>query len=119
MREMHEAGFRYQVQCAGPAVDEKYGERTARDEDGETYTVPADTTYEQWKEQQEAINGEGTVDTAREKIYNKAADQRQLKLYQQQLKNEPVLENLESFQEMKYSRPADYADLKSYYNFIR
>ena len=34
MREMHEAGFRYQVQCAGPAVDEKYGERIARDEDG-------------------------------------------------------------------------------------
>ena len=34
-----------------PAVDEKYGDQIARDENGENYTVPADTTYEQWKEQ--------------------------------------------------------------------
>ena len=32
MREMHEAGIRFL--CVGPAVDEKYGDRTARDEDG-------------------------------------------------------------------------------------
>ena len=62
MREMHEAGFRYQVQCAGPAADEKYGERIARDEDGETYTVPADTTYEQWKEQQADAKIESSIE---------------------------------------------------------
>ena len=45
-----------------PAVDEKYGERIARDENGETYTVPADTTYEQWKEQQ-SVAAEGTKQT--------------------------------------------------------
>lgn len=44
------------------------GERFARNiETGEAYKVPAETTYEQWKDLQEAKYGNGSVDTARKK----------------------------------------------------
>lgn len=38
--------------CTCPYFDDEFagGERVARDEDGKTYHVPADTTYKQWKE---------------------------------------------------------------------
>lgn len=48
------------------------GERWARDiENGKGYFVPSDMTYEEWKATQDAKYGEGAVDNARKKAYNK------------------------------------------------
>ncbi len=99
-----------------PYFDEDFGdieERTARDvKTGETYHVPADMTYEQWKELQDAKYGVGTVDKMRKMAYNKSADQEQFKKYKSLLgSNAP--QSLEEFQQIKYSD--DYISLKLQY----
>lgn len=60
--------------CRGttaPAIDEDIiGERAARDEDGEYYTVPSNTTYEQWKAQQDSNAAEKTATEAKKVVAN-------------------------------------------------
>ena len=43
--------------CTAPAVDEKIGERVAKDAGGTNYGVPADMTFEQWYEKY--VKGKG------------------------------------------------------------
>ncbi len=57
------------------------GKRAARDENGKTYYVPEDMTYREWKAQQDALHGAGTVDMERKKHYNRNVDSKQLKEY--------------------------------------
>lgn len=60
--------------CTAPYFEDMkdIGERWARDsETGKGYFVPSDMTYEEWKATQDAKYGEGAVDIARKKAYNK------------------------------------------------
>lgn len=55
---------------------EGIGERYARDvETGESFTVPKDMTYEQWKKLQDEKHGAGTVDIERKEAYNESVNQ--------------------------------------------
>lgn len=93
------------------------GERTARDvETGKTYNIPADMTFEEWKKQQDALYGEGTVDKERKKFYNESADRKQYKSYKDMLgKNAPS--KFEEFQELKYGD--DWNAFKAYARSIK
>jgi phage putative head morphogenesis protein, SPP1 gp7 family len=37
--------------CTAPYFDDDFGERIARGEDGKTYHVPSDITYQEWKKE--------------------------------------------------------------------
>lgn len=75
--------------------------RVARDpETGETYEVPADMTYKQWREQYVEKNPDKRL--AERKLKNKKADNEQFQRYGKILgKDAP--ETLDSFQTMKYT----------------
>ena len=56
--------------CTSPYFEDtdNVGTRIARDvKTGEKFDLPADTTYEQWKEMQDSKYGKGTVDIERKK----------------------------------------------------
>ena len=104
--------------CTCPYFEdmEGLGERWARDVvTGETFKVPGNMTYEQWKAQQDAKWGEGTVDLHRKMSYNTNADKAQLKRYQELLRHGGSLRGLDAFQELKYYNPDGYAALKTAY----
>ena len=67
--------FHPNCRCSDAPYDEDLqgiGERWARDiETGKGYYVPSDMTFEEWKATQDAKYGEGAVDIARKKAYNK------------------------------------------------
>lgn len=92
------------------------GERYARDaETGERFKIPGNMTYEQWKDWQDGLHGEGYVDLKRKKAYNMSADKAQLERYQQLLGKKGNLRGLEAFQKLKYEDPDRYAALKIAY----
>lgn len=107
--------------CRGdvcPHFDDNVGERIARDVmTGETFHVPSDMTYEQWKAKQDELHGAGTVDRERKKSYNVAADREQFERYQDLLGKKGVLADFDAFQNLKYSDPDGYEDLKSYFAY--
>ena len=41
--------------CTAPYFEDDVGERVARNDEGETYYVPSDMTFEQWKKQQDEM----------------------------------------------------------------
>ena len=108
--------------CRGTTVPyyadlEGYGERAARNANGETYFVPADTTYEQWEQMQDEQYGAGSVDKTREMLYNKSADLEQYRKYKDILeKNAP--KSFEIFQKIKYDKKL-YPMFKAYVNSIK
>lgn len=78
------------------------GERYARDVmSGERFTLPKDTTYEQWKKMQDEKYGAGTVDKMRKMEYNKKADRAQFEAYKSRLGDEAP-KTFEAFQSIKY-----------------
>lgn len=91
---------------------EELGTRFARDvKTGKGYQVPSNTTYEQWKEMQDAKYGAGTVDKERKKWANQTADKEQFEAYKNRLgKNAP--RSFAEFQKLKYDNPEEYAALK-------
>lgn len=92
------------------------GERWARDTvTGETFKVPGDMTYEQWKAMQDAKWGKGTVDLRRKMSYNESADKEQLKRYQALMGKSGDLRGLKAFQQLKYYDLDGYAALKTAY----
>lgn len=104
--------------CTCPYYDdmESLGERYARDAvTGERYKVPGNMTYEQWKAQQDALHGEGTVDLQRKMGYNINADKAQLARYQKLLGRKDNLRSIEKFQNLKYCDADGYAALKISY----
>ena len=104
--------------CTAPWFEDmaKLGERWARDVvTGETFKVPGDMTYEQWKALQDEKWGEGTVDLRRKMSYNANADKEQLKRYQELLGRSGSLRGLNAFQELKYCDLAGYSTLKIAY----
>lgn len=106
--------------CTAPYFEDMagVGGRFARDVvTGERYTVPKDMTYEQWKAQQDAAHGEGSVDLARKMAYNKNADTAQFERYKTIL-GEKIPGSLEDFQRMKYQDPQKWTELKSQYRIV-
>lgn len=69
---------------------------------GERYTVPGNTTYEQWKAQQDALHGAGTVNLQRKMSYNASADMVQFERYKEMFKGRDFPNSLDAFQQMKY-----------------
>ena len=92
------------------------GERAARDEDGKTYYVPADTTFEQWKQRQDKKYGAGSVDRLRQMAYNESADRKQYENYKAFLGvNTP--KSFSAFQTIKYSDA--WKDFKAYARAVK
>lgn len=104
-----------------PHFDDDFGqigERAARDvKTGKTYYVPADMKYEQWKEQQDAEYGAGTVDRERKKTYNKSADKKQFERYKEALR-ELAPKSFTDFQRLKYEDPEGWKRAKAQYRIL-
>ena len=101
--------------CTSPYFEDtdNVGTRIARDvKTGEEFDLPADTTYEQWKEMQDSKYGKGTVDIERKKAYNEKADKQQFERYKALL-GDKVPKSFEAFQQIKYGD--GYAALKVQY----
>ena len=91
--------------CTAPyfADMEGVGTRIARDaKTGESFDVPRDMTYKEWKAKQDELYGEGTVDKQRKMGYNESADRKQFERYKERLgSNAP--KTFTAFQKLKYS----------------
>ncbi len=96
---------------------EEYGERIARDLEGNTFYVPADTTYEQWKQMQDDKYSNGSVDKSRKMEYNKSADLKLYDKYKQILGNNAP-KSFKEFQNIKYDDNL-YSMFKGYANSIK
>ncbi len=112
----------FHPRCRGTTVPyfddmEGYGERAARDLDGNTFYVPADTTYDQWKQMQDDKYGAGFVDKTRKMEYNKSADLKQYEQYKQLLGNNAP-KSFKEFQNIKYDDSL-YSMFKGYANSIK
>lgn len=90
---------------------EDYGERIARDLEGNTFYVPANTTYKEWKQMQDEKYGDGSVDKIREMHYNEKADREQYEKYKKLLGNDAP-KTFSDFRELKYSDDEYYDFLK-------
>lgn len=105
--------------CTSPYFEDtdNVGTRIARDvKTGKSFELPADTTYEQWKEMQDSKYGKGTIDIERKKAYNEVADRLQFERYRTLLgKNAP--KNFSAFQKLKYSE--DWDAFKAYSKSIK
>ena len=98
--------------CRGTTVPyyadlEGYGERFARNLDGDVIYVPADTTYEQWEKMQEEQYCDGSVDKMRKMHYNKSADLNQYKQYKKVLGFDAP-KDFTAFRELKYNNKEAY-----------
>lgn len=113
----------FHPRCRGTTVPyfddmEEYGERFARDLDGSTFYVPADTTYEQWKQMQDDKYGDGSVDKARKMVYNKSADLKQYEQYKQVLGNNAP-QSFKEFQQIKYDDSQQWKYTKGLVDYLR
>ena len=112
----------FHPRCRGTTIPyfadmEGYGERAARDLDGNTFYVPSDTTYEQWKQMQDAKYGVGSVDKTRKMEYNKSVDLKLYDKYKQILGNNAP-KSFKEFQNIKYDDSL-YSMFKGYANSIK
>lgn len=96
-----------------PAVEpDEDDTRAARDENGNTYRVPANMKYKEWYEKYVANNPEALL---QEKcLKNISADNKQFQKYTSVLGKE-MPKTLEDFQRMKYTDENEYGILKAQY----
>lgn len=112
--------FHPRCRCCVVPYDEEMdrlgeSERFARDaKTKQGYRVPANTTYAEWKAQQDAAYGKGFVDRQRSKRYNYATDKAQHQAYKTRLGKE-VPRKFDDFQAIKYDNPDQWAALKTAY----
>ena len=78
--------------------------------------MPERMTYEQWKEKYVRENGEGSLERARKKAYNKTADQEQFQRYADRL-GEDAPASFADFQNLKYDDPEGYKELTGLYSY--
>lgn len=100
--------------CTAPYfadMDDWGAKRAARDINGKPIEVPADMTYEQWKQMQGSQFGTGSVDKARQMAYNESTDEKQWKKYRDRL-GDDVSDNFEEFQKLKYGNEEYYSYMK-------
>ena len=105
--------------CTSPFFEDtdNVGTRIARDvKTGKSFELPADTTYEQWKEMQDGKYGEETVDIERKKAYNEKADRQQFEAYKNRLGADSP-KTYKDFRTLKYESPTDYEELCGLYSY--
>lgn len=78
--------------------------------------MPESTTYQEWYDQQTAKNGQGSVESERQKVYNQKADVKQYDAYVERLGNDAP-STFEDFQSLKYDQPDQWSEMKSYYSY--
>lgn len=101
--------------CTCPYFDDMdgVGERYARDAvTGEHFKVSGNMTYDQWKAQQDALHGQGTVDKMRKISYNETTDRAQFEKYKT-IWGAGYPKNFDAFQQMKYNDPEGWAHFKN------
>ena len=105
--------------CTAPyfADMDGIGERYARNaKTGESYMLPKDITYNEWKAMQDTAYGSDFVDNVRKAGYNKSNDALLFERYKKRLgSNAP--KTFESFQKLKYSD--DWQLFKAYTRSIK
>ena len=84
---------------------------------GETFDVPANMTYAQWKKKQDALHGQGTVDKMRKISYNESADRAQFARYREVL-GELAPKNFEEFRKLKYEDSAGWSKANAQYRIL-
>lgn len=98
-----------------PWFDDEFnlGERAARDvETGETYYVPSDMKYSDWKKSQDGLYGDGTVDKKRKMSYNESADKVQFSRYKEIL-GADAPKSFKDFQKIKYDNTELWEEYKA------
>lgn len=78
--------------------------------------MPENMTYEDWYRQQVDAHGPGYVEKERHKSYNQGKDAEQFGRYSERLGADAPAD-LDAFQEMKYTDPDAWSDLKSFYSY--
>lgn len=85
-------------------------QRRARDPvTGKTKMIPANTTYEEWYQQN--VKGRSEAEVSEKMIQNRSSDKRQYEEYKEKLGNKAP-ENFDKFQKLKYNDINGYSDLK-------
>ena len=106
--------------CTAPYFADMEGLGTRPAEDvvtGETFDVPANMTYAQWKKKQDALHGQGTVDKMRKISYNESADRAQFARYREVL-GELAPKNFEEFRKLKYEDSAGWSKADAQYRIL-
>ena len=78
--------------------------------------MPENMTYEDWYRQQVDAHGPGYVEKERQKSYNQGKDAEQFGRYSERL-GADAPSDLDAFQEMKYTDPDAWSNLKSFYSY--
>ena len=105
--------------CTAPYFEEleDVGRRFARDvKTGKAYTVPGNTTYEQWKQMQNEKHGADVVDKSRKMAYNDSADREQFEAYKKRL-GDDAPKSFKEFRNLKYDNPNAYEELCGLYSY--
>lgn len=105
--------------CTAPYFEELegVGRRFARDvKTGKAYTVPGNTTYEQWKQMQNEKHGADVVDKSRKMAYNDSADREQFEAYKKRL-GDDAPKSFKEFRNLKYDNPNAYEELCGLYSY--
>jgi len=100
--------------CTAPyfADMEGMGTRIASDAvTGDSFNVPANMSYEEWKAKQDALHGDGSVDRLRRMRYNENADKAQYGRYKKLFGNE-IPKTFPEFQNLKYNDTDTWERLK-------
>lgn len=106
--------------CTCPYFDDEFdsvGERAARGEDGKTYYVPADTTYEKWFEQYVKSSPQEMLAYTKAKSLD--SDKKQYKKYKERLGKSYLPSTFDEFQNIKYGNAKEYGILKSQYKGMK
>lgn len=97
--------------------DDDFGERVARDTEGNTYNVDKNMSYEEWKEKY--INSNSTekqaFETQQKMNKNKSSDWTQYNKYKDVLGEKEIGKSFAEFQEMKYNSIDEWKNLKAQY----
>lgn len=103
--------------CTAPYFEDADDMRAARDvKTGNTYYVPADMKYEEWKKSQDKLYGTGTVDKKRKMSYNESADKTQFANYKERL-GADAPKSFKAFQTLKYDDVNEYNALRELYSY--
>jgi len=96
----------------------EFGERAARDTDGNTYYVPRNISYKEWKEKYVDAdpNIKSKFETQQKMNKNKSADFAQYKKYKETLGKQELGKSFAEFQEMKYNNISEWNNLKAQYS---
>lgn len=103
-----------------PFFDDEYefGERAARDTDGNTYYIPKNISYKEWKEKFVNDNPieKQKFETKQKMQKNKSSDYNQYNKYKTVLGEKDFGKSFEEFQKMKYNNISEWKNLKAQYS---